>query len=328
MYTGTVDRELESISASGVRHGAVTALSAGQTGHRAPQFLPDGRRFIYYAMGNADVRGVHVGELGGTLARRLLDADTPAVYVREHLLYVHQGTLLAQRFSATQLQLDGDPVQIAEGVTAGTRANIAALSASVAGPIAYRTGSPAGKRQFVWFDRQGREVRRLWSPHAFGPSYASISPDERRLAVQRTDRGNTDIWLLNLDRDTPIRFTNVPEADIAPIWSPGGDRLVFSSRRGRFNLYEKSGNASAPAALLETDETKSATDWSRDGRFLLFRSLGVETNWDIWAMPMSGERKPFPVVRTKFEERDAEFSADGKWIAYQSDESSQFEIYA
>ena len=327
LYAGTVDRELESISASGGRRGAVTALSPGQTGHRAPQFLPDGRRFIYYAMGNADVRGVHVGELGGTLVRRLLDANTPAVYVREHLLYVHQGTLMAQRFSATQLQLEGDPVPIAEGVSSGTRANIAALSASVAGPIAYRTGSPAGKRQFVWFDRQGSQVRRLWSPHTFGPSYASMSPDERRLAVQRTDRGNTDIWLLNLDRDTPIRFTNDPEADIAPIWSPGGDRLVFSSRQGRFNLYEKSGNALVGSELLATGETKSATDWSRDGKFLLFRSIGAETNWDIWAMPMSGDRKPFPVVRTKFEERDAAFSPDGKWIAYQSDESSQFEIY-
>lgn len=328
LYAGTVDRELESISASGVRRGAVTALSPGQTGHRAPQFLPDGRQFIYYAMGNADARGVYVGELGGTLARRLLDADTPAVYVREHLLYVHQGTLMAQRFTESQLQFDGDPVPIAEGVTSGTRANIAALSASVAGPIAYRTGSPGGKRQFVWFDRQGNPVRRVWSPHAFGPSYASISPDERRLAVQRTDHGNTDIWLLNLDRDTPIRFTNDPEADIAPIWSPDGDRLVFSSRRGRFNLYEKFANASTQAALLlATDETKSATDWSRDGSVLLFRSIGPETNWDIWALPMSGDRKPFAVVRTKFEERDAAFSPDGKWIAYQSDESSQFEIY-
>jgi Tol biopolymer transport system component len=145
--------------------------------------------------------------------------------------------------------------------------------------------------------------------------------------VQRTDRGNTDIWLLDLERDTPIRFTADPAPDIAPIWSPRGDRLVFSSRQGRFNLYEKSVHGSTPTDVLASDETKSATDWSRDGRFLLFRSIGSESNWDVWAMPMSGNRKPFPVVHSRFEERDAEFSPDGQWIAYQSDESSRFEIY-
>jgi Tol biopolymer transport system component len=154
-----------------------------------------------------------------------------------------------------------------------------------------------------------------------------MSPDGRRLAVQRTDAGNTDIWLLDVERDTPIRFTTDPEADIAPLWSPGADRIVYSSRRNRFNLYEKPIGAAAATELLATEEAKSATDWSHDGRFILFRSLGSESGWDVWAMPMSGDRKPFAVVRTKFEERDAQFSPDGKWIAYQSDESGRFEIY-
>jgi Tol biopolymer transport system component len=327
VYAGTVDSELTSASSDGNRRGTVTILKSGQTGHRAPQFLPDGRRFVYYAMGRADVRGVYVGELGGSMSRRLFDADTPAVYVKDHLLYVHQGTLMAQRFSAARLALEGDPAPIAEHVAVGTRANIAALAVSAAGPIAYRTGSPGGKRQFVWFDRNGGEVTRVGSVHGFGPSYASMSPDERRLAVQRTDAGKTDIWLLDVERDAPVRFTTDPEADIAPLWSPRGDRLVFSSRRNRFNLYEKAVGAPTATELLATEEAKSATDWSDDGRFILFRSLGSATGWDIWAMPMSGDRKPFAVARTKFEERDAQFSPDGKWIAYQSDETGRFEIY-
>jgi Tol biopolymer transport system component len=154
-----------------------------------------------------------------------------------------------------------------------------------------------------------------------------MSPDERRLAVQRTDAGNTDIWLLDVERDAPVRFTTDPETDIAPLWSPRGDRLVFSSRRNRFNLYEKALGAPPATELLATEEAKSATDWSDDGRFILFRSFGSATGWDIWAMPMSGDRKPFAVARTTFEERDAQFSPDGKWIAYQSDETGRFEIY-
>jgi Tol biopolymer transport system component len=327
VYAATTDSPLESVSSEGVRRGTITVLAPGQTGHRAPQFLPDGRHFVYYAMGTPDVRGVHVGELGGGISRRLFDADTPAMYAANHLFYVHQGTLMAQRFSPSRLEFEGDPAPIAEHVTSGTRATIAALATAANGLIAYRTGSPGGKRELIWFDRNGREVGRIGSPHGFGPSYASMSPDGRRLAVQRTAAGNTDIWLLDVERDTPVRFTTDPEADIAPLWSPGGDRIVFSSRRNRFNLYEKPIGGAAATELLATEVAKSATDWSNDGRFIMFRSLGAGSGWDIWALPMNGERKPLAVVQTKFEERDAQFSPDGKWIAYQSDESGRFEIY-
>jgi Tol biopolymer transport system component len=329
VYAGTLDRELQRISADGSQRAAmpVTMLTPGQIGHRAPQFLPDGHHFVYYVTGRADVRGVYVADVDGMTPRRLFDADTPTVYAAGHLLYVHQGTLFAQRFNQDRLILDGDPAPVAEHVTSGTRAEIGALSASAAGRIAYRTGSPGGKRQFVWFDRAGRELTRLGSPHNFGPSYLSLAPDGRRLAVQRTEGGNTDVWLVDLVRDNASRFTTDPEADIAPLWSPDGKRLVYSSRRNHFNLYERPIGGTAATDLVVSDEAKSATDWSSDGRFLLFRSLGRGSSWDIWALPMDGERKPIAVVRTMFEERDAQFSPDGKWIAYQSNESGRFEIY-
>jgi Tol biopolymer transport system component len=328
IYAGTVDSPLRML-ANDSQPGPmpVTTLAPGQIGHRAPHFLPDGRHFIYYATGSADVRGIHIGDVHGTLAQRLFDADTPAVYAAGHLLYVHQGTLFAQRFDPKRLTLDGDPAPVAEQVTSGTRAEIAALSASAAGPIAYRTGSPGGKRQFVWFDRAGRELMRVGSPHSFGQSYLSMAPDSRRIAVQRTEGGNTDIWLVDLVRGNASRFTTDPEADIAPLWSPDGTRIVYSSLRNRFNLYERPIAETVAGDLVLSDEAKSATDWSSDGRFLLFRSLGRESNWDIWALPMSGERKPVAVVRTKFDERDAQFSPDGRWIAYQSNQSGRFEIY-
>jgi dipeptidyl aminopeptidase/acylaminoacyl peptidase len=280
-------------------------------------------------MGSPSVRGIYVGDVERTVSRRLLDADTPAAYLANHLLYVRQGTLFAQRFDPVQLDLEGDPRPVGERVVSGTRANIAALSTSPAGLIAYRMGPSGGRRQLVWVNRSGREIARIGDRHGFGPSYMSISPDSRRLAVQRTQDGNTDIWVLDLDHNTPIRFTSDLDPDIAPMWSPAGDRLVFSSRKDRFNLYERpiAGRA-ADELLLATEQTKSATDWSHDERFLLYRSLDPQLNWDVWAMPMHGDRKPFAVVRTKFGERDARFSPDGKWIAYQSNESGRFEIYA
>jgi Tol biopolymer transport system component len=340
IYASTIDSPIRRILADGSQSGPsiattargqagmpVTTLAPGQIGHRAPHFLPDGRHFIYYATGSADVRGIHVGDVDGTLAQRLFDADTPAVYTAGHLLYVHQGTLLAQRFDAERLTLDGDPAPVAEHVTWGTRAEIAALSASAAGPIAYRTGSPGGKRQFVWFDRAGRELTRVGSPHSFGPSYLSMAPDGRRIAVQRTDGGNTDIWLVDLARGNASRFTTDPEPDIAPLWSPDGTRIVYSSQRNNFNLYERPIGGTVAMDLLLGDGAKSATDWSSDGRFLLFRSLTPESNYDIWALPMSGDGKPVAVVRAMFDERDAQFSPDGEWIAYQSNQSGRFEIY-
>ena len=329
VYADTIDSPLERITADGTQQAAIqiTTLAAGQIGHRAPQFLPGGRRFIYYATGRADERGIHVGDIDGTTSRRLIDADTPAIYTAGHLLYVHQGTLLAQRFDPGQLTLTGAPTPVAEHVTHGTRAEIAALSSSAAGPIAYRTGSAGGKRQFVWFDREGRELTRVGSPHGFGPSYMAMASDDPRLAVQRTRGGNTDVWLIDLERGHESRFTTDPEADIAPLWSPDATRIVYSSRRGRFNLYEQAIMSTVARPIVVSDEAKSATDWSSDGAFLLFRSRGRETDWDIWAVPMNGKGTPFPVVKTTFEERDAQFSPDGRWIAYQSNRTGRFEIY-
>lgn len=306
----------------------MTTLAPGQTGHRGPHFLPDGRHFVYQAMGAADVRGIYLAEIEGAAPRRLFQAAAPAVYTTTgHLLYVHEGKLFARRFDPVRLQLGASAHPVAEQVAVNAF-NIAALSASAAGPIAYRTGRSGGMRQFVWFDRAGKEAGKVGNAGTFGPAYPSSSPDDRVLAVQRTDAGNTDIWLIDLNRDTPIRFTTDPEANIAPLWSPNGDRIVFSTlRNGVFNLYQKTVSGSTGEELLVTGQSKQATDWSRDGRFLLFRSNDPQSQWDIWAMPLSGDRKPFEVVRTRFEERDAQFSPDGEWIAYQSDESGRFEIY-
>src|SRR5262249_14004141 len=154
-----------------------------------------------------------------------------------------------------------------------------------------------------------------------------------RVAVNRSVNGSVDLWLLEITRGVLTRFTSNEAVDMYPVWSFDGSRIVFSSnRKGSIDLYEKSSTGEgAEELLLASPQLKVATDWSRDGRFLLYRSLDPNLSYDIWALPMSGanasptgrgqeiagDRKPFPVVQTNFDERDAQFAPDGKWIAYQ-----------
>jgi Tol biopolymer transport system component len=132
------------------------------------------------------------------------------------------------------------------------------------------------------------------------------------------------------ERGASIRFTTNPQADIAPCWSPRGDRIVYASQEDRaFQLFERALDGTPARRLLSTPQSKQLTDWSRDGRYLLFRTIAPTPNasFDIWSLPLEGDRKPFPVLRTPFEERDAQFSPDGNWIAYHSNESGQYEVY-
>jgi Tol biopolymer transport system component len=325
------DGPLFRTTANGGALEPATQLAAGHTGHRGPTFLPDGRHFLFYAAGNVDTRGIYVGELGTFRIRRLLDADTSGVFVPpNHVLYTQNATLFAHGFDPATATLNGEPFAVIEHVAADSSAGLAAVSASASGTIAYRTGPAGQQRQLIWLDRQGKELTRIGVPEERGPSYGSISPDGRRLAVQRATDGNTDIWLVDLERGPSVRFTSDPQADIAPMWSPRGDRIAYSSQvNGVFDVFEKPLDRGEHQLLLRTGEAKQITDWSRDGRYVLYRSVITtpRADMDIWAVPLDGNRTPFAVVQTPFEERDGQFSPDGTWIAYQSNESGRHEVY-
>ena len=243
------------------------------------------------------------------------------------LLFIRQGTLFAQNFDPVRLTLSGNAFAMAEQVATHMLLS-PALSASAAGPIVYRPGSPAGQRQFAWFDRSGKEIGKVGDPDTADPRDPSMSPDGHRLAVRRNIGGNVDIWLLEISRGVLSRFTFDAANETFPIWSPDGSRIAFSRNQEGGRLYQKSATgAGNEELLLARPGIPNPTDWSPDGRFLLYRYTPPNMTTDIWALPMQGERKPFPVVATNFIERDGQFSPDGKWIAYQSDESGRFEIY-
>jgi serine/threonine protein kinase/Tol biopolymer transport system component len=330
VFSGNAAGPLMRVAASGGAVEATTVLAPGQLSHRSPSFLPDGRHFLFYATGPADARGVYVGQLDGSAPQRLFEATSAAIYSANHLLYVRESTLFAQAFDPARVSVNGAAIAIANDVN--TPASAAACSASDTGVITYRPSAAAGLRQLTWSDRSGKELGRLGD--LMTNNSVSLSPDGSRAAVSRVVDSNPDIWLFDVDRGRPLRLTSDPAIQISAIWSPDGSRVTYQSHQdGPGDLYDMaaSGAHDPPRLLFHEPEGNTGTfpnDWSPDGAVLLFQTFDRKTRFDIWALPQQGDRKPFPVVRTQFDEKDAQFSPDGKWIAYSSDESGRMEIYA
>ena len=324
--TGPVYR----VSANGGEPTPVTQLAAGQTSHAFPRFLPDGKHFIYCSSGAPNARGVYIASLDGTGTRRLTDSDSLSAWIaRGHLLFIRGRSLFAQALDPTRFDLTGSPFHLADGIEMQpvTTFNIAAVAASEAGHVLYRSGSSPLLRQFVWFDRDGNELGRVGQPDDASPLSPAWSPDRRRIAVHRQVDGNVDIWLLDVDRGTLSRFTSHPANEVQPLWSPKGDRLVFNSNRsGSYQVYEKS-TVGGPDEKLVIPMNAQPTDWSRDGTVILAQSRDVKRNTSIWAVPLGGHAQPYPLVDTEFEEREAQFSPDGHWFAYSSTESGRSQVY-
>ena len=205
-----------------------------------------------------------------------------------------------------------------------------ALSAAAGGAIAFRVGSAQIEHQFVWVDRSGKEIGTVGAPDRNMLISPSGSPDGGSLALLRRVNGNSDVWLLETRRGVLSRFTDHPGEDIFPIWSRDGSRIVFTSNRnGTNDLYQKrtTGVGGEELLLPGGPEETFACDWSPDGQFLLYQRRSVKTGFDFWALPLRGGGKPFSVAQTEFEERDGQFSLDGKWIAFHSNRSGRFEVY-
>jgi Tol biopolymer transport system component len=224
------------------------------------------------------------------------------------------------------LTLEGDAVPIGEGLGVDS-VGLASFSVSRNGVLAFRAGDLQGRR-LVWLDRTGKEMPAIDEIGDYRDT--GISPDGKRLVFDAgTATSTSDIWIRDLVRGVTTRFTFDPAAEIDPVWSPDGRRIAYSSRaKGPADLYVKDASGTRDEeVLLASSKNKYLSDWSRDGAHILYTVQG-DNGWDILALPMSGgDRKPFPVLKTHFDEQWATFSPDGKYIAYQSNESGRPEIY-
>ncbi len=307
---------------------AVTRLAKEAT-HRFPVFFPGGGEFLFYGIGAEDGTGIYVGSLDGGEAVRLVDADGAGVLLPGNwLLFRRGGVLVASRLVDNRRAVIGELVTVAETASFDPLIGASAVSVSDTGLIAFRSGAFGQRRQLTWFDRSGRPTGVLGAPDDADLVSPRLSPDGRRVAVVRTVQGNTDVWMLDADRASFL--TRKPGADRYPVWSPGGDRVLFDSFRNLVRqLYWQAANGSAPdELLLETARNKAAQDWSPDGGFISFVEVQEDArNFDIWMLPLAGDRKPFPFVRTSADEQQPTFSRDGRSVAYSSNTSGRFEVY-
>jgi serine/threonine protein kinase len=322
---GTTSR-LMRVSASGGAVTPVLPLQSRQYSHSDPYFLPDGFRFLFRAQGDPDGTGIYIGALDGSVSRLLTPSGGDARYLATGwLLWVRAGALVAQRLDLAHSALTGELLTLAPGVSTDVWRH-SAVSVSSKGEVAYR--APGGShRQLIWFDRSGKLQGTLAEADGANPSYPRVTPDGLRVVVSREVQSNYDLWLLDGGRMSRITFDPAPDA--FPALSPDGTVIVFrSGRTGSGDLYKKHlGRADPEELLLHSDRLKTPLSWSADGRFLLYANNDPETGADIWVLPMQGDGKPYAFLQTQFRETAAVFSPDGRWVAYQSNESGSSEIY-
>jgi eukaryotic-like serine/threonine-protein kinase len=333
IFTAGTNEGLSRVSSAGGDPSVLTTpdRSRMEYSHRWPQFLPNGRSFLYFTNAAPESRGVYLGSLDSKETRRLLLTDSSGIYAPPgYLLFWRAGTLLAQAFDQQKLALTGEPFPIAEqvGVTeAGGFLTYVTVSQN--GVLASHPGS-SEKVQLAWFDRGGKQTGVISSRAEY--RNPALSPDGKRMAFDSIDPQmvNRDVWALEFARGTTSRLTSDPATDSFPVWSPDGSHVVFSSNRNGLSsdLYQKAASgAGSDELLLKSGSPTVPTDWSQDGRFILYQSIDPKARENIGVLPLEGDRQPFPLLQTEFSEQQARFSPNGKWFAYTSDESGATQVY-
>ena len=318
--------------AAEVRH---LDLTRGERSHQWPVFLPDGRRFLYYTRSaRADVQGVYAASLDSDDVTKVTASAGHAVFVPPgFVVFRLRGRLAAQAYDVRQSRLSGEPVQVAETFARANQwfYNEAAVFTAVPDAVAYIPGA-AAPTTLTWLDRNGNRLGTVGEP---GEYYnPQLSPDERMLAVGRTDltTDTRDIWLLDLSRGgAASRLTFDPADDANPAWSPDGTRVFFSSaRRGQRDIYEKAPGATAGDRLLFGSETDASVEYvSPDGKLLLFNTISTSGRQQIRALPLGrdGAGKPFTLLSGPADIQSAPISPDGRFVAHASTESGRVEVF-
>ncbi|MEY2413768.1 MAG: eukaryotic-like serine/threonine-protein kinase [Acidobacteriaceae bacterium] len=304
--------------------------SRGENSHRWPVFLPDGKHFLYLAAnvsGLVDPDAIYVGALDSKEKKFVTKATGNAEYAMPgFLLFCRDKTLYAQRFDAGKLELSGEAVPLRRDLAYLPRILHAVFSASDEGALLAQGGSGVSLSRLLWRDRKGAEIGELSKPDVY--ANLTIAPNGKSVALDKTDEDNqnADVWTYDLQPSSIKRLTFNPAIDSAPIWSPHGNQLLFASARGgTFQLCLKNADGTGEEKLLNLEAADKAdaypTDWSRDGKHILYQR-GTE----LWVVEMPG-LKTRPLVKGAFTSKNGQFSPDGKWVAYTSNESGKWEIY-
>ena len=331
VFEGAVGGSLLRVSSAGGASIPVTRESGS-----FPWFLPDGQHFLFQGPQTGvggDFAAIRVASLDGA-STATIGTGSNALYAQGHVLFLREGTLMAQPFDAERLTTTGEAVPVAEQVAGVLNSGrVGAFSVSETGLLVYREGDGASGAFLTWFDRSGKQGTAVGDAALLNEF--RFSPNRQRIAVAVQDRAGFDVWIYDVSRGPPTRLTFDAASDRNPVWSPDGASIVFASnRKGRFDLYRKTvDSVGAEELLYANDLDKRPTSWSADGKWLLYDAFDPNSNTrDLWALPLMAERpgtapKPSLVLQTTFTEDGAQFSPNGQWILYGSNESQRNEIY-
>jgi Periplasmic component of the Tol biopolymer transport system len=305
--------------------------------HRYPRFLPDGKHFLFLlrhsGAGPGAEPAVMVGALDSKESKLVVSVASNAVYASGQLLYVRQGALVAQAFDLDALAVRGEPMTIAPDVRMDERFSRGVFSASDTGVLVYQTGKSSTVSALRWLDRGGKVLGTVGEPaNFFNGGDPEISPDGKRATAAIVDlrTGNADIWMIDLATGTRSRFTTGPRDKFASAWSPDGSRIAYniSNPGGGYDIFSRPTSGSGGEEKLASDpiEFEYPGGFSPDGRFFLYDQRSAARD-NLWALPLTGERKPLPIATTPATEELGQISRNGRYLAYVSDESGRSEIY-
>jgi len=329
LFAPGVNAPIMRVAARGGRAEGVTQVNTGSgPAHRLPQFLPDGTRFLFTsALGTADTNGVYLGSLDKTPPVRLLPGDNGGRFAApDKLLTIRQGALQAYSFNAASGVVQGEPVVIAQGF-AGAAAN-GVFATSDTGVLAYRASGTAQRRQLVWVNRQGAVLRAIGEPETDFIASPELSANEQSVVVFLQRTGDNDIWVIELARNLTRRVTDGPPANAHPLWDPDGQHVVFYSRRfdGGAPARQAIGGGKAEP-LFANRENGLALSWTRDRHYILMRRNSAKSGADLVAVATGGEPREVVVAQSQYDETEGQFSPDGGWVAFVSNESGRPEVF-
>ena len=313
---------------------------AGETTQRWPQVLPGSKAVLFTSntsRTNLEDAEIDIYSMASGQRKTVQRGGFHARYLPSgHIVYMHEGTLFAVPFNLKRLEVTGQPAPILEGVVTNPAVGVAQFSFSETGNLAYIAGGSGGENVSIyWMDREGKFTPLRETPGNYhNPAF---SPDGKRLALEISDGKRNDIWVYEWERDTLARLTFAGETNSYPVWTPDGQRVTYSSQEkgGPLNLWWiRADGAGNPQRLTESKNVEYPRSWRPDGKVLAFTQLNPSTNFDILTLPMEGDEKtgwkpgePTPFLNTGFLEVQPAFSPDGRWLAYSSNESEDYEVY-
>ena len=322
------------VSVAGGDAKPLRPLAEGETGQFWPEFLPDGKHYLYLSLSNRpNQQGIYAASLDSTERKFIVATNTNATYVQSgQLLFMRGDVLMAQPFDLRNLTLGGEPRSVADhietGASAGTSLPAATFAASPNGVLVWRRVFQSSQSLPQWFDRNGKKLGAVGEAADY--SNPALSSDDTKLAVGIRDpqTKTRDIWIFDLLRGTRTRLTFDPADDLDSIWSPDGTRIAFTSdRTGQRNIYWKPADGSGSEELLlgGKEAQENVEDWSRDGKYLMY-NLQPGGGTHLYVLPLA-DRKPVPFLNTEFRTQQGQFSPNGRWVAYRSMESGRPEVY-